>query len=236
MVQEVRLAKVVRMVHWTVKEDWDTEYFHTVDEALIAARALSLTSKAYVVEIVSKEEAPQGIKIIHAHDRSVLMNDMTRSELTEVYNELAPAPVKGFRDHPTAVRRTEGALEAAFPNEESVNMEGTEESGVSTIEITSADEGTKRRGRAAKGVDPKEDVKRLRPGTTRAKILTFMNGENTPSDIAAYIDGVDAAKVLAHAYCLARDVGVGYGFDEEGRIFARYPEGKGILDVLPPEE
>jgi hypothetical protein len=232
------LAKIVRVIHWTEKGRWQTDYYETVSIAMGVAGSFPSEAKAYVVEIVSREEARNGIKIICVGGKTA----QTRKDLTEVYNDVVDEPVKGFKDHPTAVRRTEAALAAKFPTEEDELEDSTVEEfeekqdanegdEVSAIEVGT--EKPKRRGRAAAGVEPKgaDTLKKIRQGTVRAQILARMTGDSTAGDIAAEL-GVDSAKVLAHAYCLARDVGIGYGFDEEGRIFARFPEGKSLTDVL----
>jgi hypothetical protein len=81
-----------------------------------------------------------------------------------------------------------------------------------------------------KPAKPVSELKAIRAGTVRAKILAQMDGSKTPAQIAAPLD-IEASYVLAHAHCLWRDAGVGYKL-EDGKLTAIYPGQKTIRDVV----
>lgn len=69
------------------------------------------------------------------------------------------------------------------------------------------------------------DFKKIRSGTDRANVLKLMTGMKTPAQIADKLGGgkFTARYVMAHAYCLRRDCGIGYELTEEGKLLALYP-------------
>lgn len=70
-----------------------------------------------------------------------------------------------------------------------------------------------------------------RAGTARAKILKLMDGTKTAESIGKAV-GVSTTTVMAHAFCLHRDVGVGYKLTDDGKLEALYPGQKTIDDVV----
>lgn len=74
----------------------------------------------------------------------------------------------------------------------------------------------------------------VRSGTDRAHVLKLMNGKHTPHHIAVLLGGgkFTARYVLAHAYCLRRDCGIGYSLDEVGKLIALYPNAHGYEDTV----
>lgn len=69
---------------------------------------------------------------------------------------------------------------------------------------------------------------RVRPGTARAQILDLMDGTLTAPEVDKEMGFEKAGYSLSHFYCLARDCGVGYSFDEAGRVSAVYPPGESL--------
>lgn len=69
---------------------------------------------------------------------------------------------------------------------------------------------------------------RVRPGTDRHRVLRLLDGSRTPTEIGRRLGFARPGYALSHLYCLARDVGVGYQLDEEGRATALYPEGESL--------
>lgn len=79
------------------------------------------------------------------------------------------------------------------------------------------------------------DFKQVKIGSARERILSLMDGSKTAEQIGKAV-GVDAAKVGAHAFCLARDCGVGYAYGEGGTLKALFPAGKTLKDALRSSE
>lgn len=75
------------------------------------------------------------------------------------------------------------------------------------------------------------DFRPVRPGTDRATVLQLMDGDHTTASIAKAIENTDRM-VLAHAYCLARDCGIGYRFNETGKLEALFPGSKTLEDAI----
>lgn len=93
---------------------------------------------------------------------------------------------------------------------------------------------TKANGRTSKmatGQAPNARAfKQVRPGTIRAKVLTLMDGTKTAEQIGKRV-GQTSKGVLAHAYCLTRDCGIGYSL-EGGKVKALYPQGQSLAKAI----
>lgn len=93
---------------------------------------------------------------------------------------------------------------------------------------------TKKAPSARKVGKPAKTVAELgtcRAGTARAKILKLMDGSKTAEAIGKAV-GVPTTMVMAHAFCLHRDVGVGYKLTDDGKLEALFPGQKTIDDVV----
>jgi hypothetical protein len=95
---------------------------------------------------------------------------------------------------------------------------------------------TQQRKRPGGGKPPKSatELGQIRAGTTRHKILTMMSDSNvshTLEDMANAV-GVTATRVAQHAYCLWRDLGVGYRLRPDHTLIALYPPGKSLTDAV----
>jgi hypothetical protein len=87
--------------------------------------------------------------------------------------------------------------------------------------------GTRGKGKPAGSVSM---FKPVREGSTRQKILKLMDGTKTPDQIATKME-CDRAKIMAHAFCLARDCGIGYTIDD-GKLIALYPTNRSYEDAV----
>lgn len=76
--------------------------------------------------------------------------------------------------------------------------------------------------------------RQVREGSARQRILELMTGSHTAEEIAARVGGVDANRVLQHAYCLTRDCAVGFSVSETGHLLAIYPRGLSYADAVKP--
>lgn len=77
------------------------------------------------------------------------------------------------------------------------------------------------------------DFRQVKIGSARADILTLMDGTKTAEQIGKAVKpAVDAAKVGAHAFCLARDCGIGYEYGPNRELKALFPTGKTLADAL----
>jgi hypothetical protein len=83
---------------------------------------------------------------------------------------------------------------------------------------------------------PAGKVSELRPvreGTDRQKVLKLMNGSNTAEQIASEIgDKMTAKKVGTIVFCMSRDNGIGYEFGVKGQLKAVYPGDKAYKDAV----
>lgn len=76
------------------------------------------------------------------------------------------------------------------------------------------------------------DFKPLRAdNTNRAQVIRMAHDHKTVGEIVD-ATGMDRHKVLLNLYCIARDRGVGYGEDPEGRLFVTFPGNKTIDDLI----
>jgi hypothetical protein len=72
-------------------------------------------------------------------------------------------------------------------------------------------------------VQPSTTWKKIKPGSTRARVLELMDGSRTATEIDAITKAGSSA--MAHAKCTKRDCGIGYEVTAEGRLAAIYPDG-----------
>lgn len=86
-------------------------------------------------------------------------------------------------------------------------------------------------GRPAKAV---AELRTIRPGTTRDRLLQLMNGTRTAEQIAKTL-GTNSANVMSHAHCLHRDCGLGYR-RVDGLLTVVYPGQKTYADVVVAKE
>lgn len=139
------MSKTVRVTYWMERGKNKVDYYATVPEAVAAAEALPPSARGYVTEITSRDVAPHGLRLIYVDGKGAEPVGHTRAGLAKVYNDLATQPVKEFKDHATAVRRTTGALAERFP----ITQEELKVSAVERVtDENNGDAPAKRRGRA----------------------------------------------------------------------------------------
>lgn len=163
--------------------------------------------------------------------------------MTAIYNALGPSkPVTTFENHDVAARRTFSLLHEKFNHLEvtSVDLAETPPMNVpSTQEMIDMPKAKRanapgiRKGNA-RSAGTVAEFKPTRAGTDRAKILELMDGTLTPDQIGSKMgsDKFNAKYVMAHAYCLRRDCGIGYELTKEGFLVALYPRGKSYDDAI----
>jgi hypothetical protein len=79
-------------------------------------------------------------------------------------------------------------------------------------------------GMASRDPDPERPFRQVKPGTVREAIATRMDGTRTTAQIADEI-GHTVVNTQSHIFCLWRDCGVGFRFDDERRVSLVLPEG-----------
>jgi hypothetical protein len=151
--------------------------------------------------------------------------------LVDVFNGLTYSGLKKFESRATGVKR----LLAVLPTVAQPAPAAKE-----TTVVTETQEKPKRASKASVG-KPADAASfkagRVRAGTARAKILSMMDGTKTAEEVGAAMGFEKPTYSLSHFYCLARDCGVGYSFDEAGRVSAIYPEGQSLQTaVAAPKE
>lgn len=150
--------------------------------------------------------------------------------LVAVYNAVvgAGSAVKKFESRAVGARRLLAALaERAAP----AATQPRQESSVTNETQETKD---KKPGKMAVGKPASADKfkpGRVRAGTDRHKVLELMTGELTAPEVDQAMS-FKPGYSLSHFYCLARDCGVGYAFDDAGRVTALYPEGQGLATVV----
>lgn len=100
-----------------------------------------------------------------------------------------------------------------------------------------AEQPRKRPG-GGKPAKPVSEFGQIANGTTRCKILTMMSNQkdgktvgNSVADIAEST-GLNPVRVVQHAYCLWRDIGIGYRLTSTNHLMAIYPVGKSFTDAI----
>lgn len=87
---------------------------------------------------------------------------------------------------------------------------------------------TTSRGQSAralgKSAKPKDEFRALREDTIRGRIFSRMDGTRTVDQIADELS-LSASNAHAHVYCLWRDCGIGFSFDDDRRVCASLPTG-----------
>ncbi len=166
-----------------------------------------------------------------------------------IYNALGPdKAVAKFETREVAARRTFALLCAKFsglpvtsvevapdlhitpPSEEMTTMANRTTAAASVRRSRAPGVGRQATSRTAGTV---ADFKQTREGTARQKILKMMDGTKTPDEISAIMGGTFTGKyVLAHAYCLRRDCGIGYELTKEGNLLALYPKNRSYADAI----
>lgn len=97
---------------------------------------------------------------------------------------------------------------------------------------------TKKPTGGGKPAKPVTEFGQVRSGTARYEILKMMSEERdgviVGDDVAhiALAVGVSNIRVLQHAYCLWRDIGVGYRLNKAGRLTAIYPPNKTFSNAI----
>ncbi len=169
--------------------------------------------------------------------------------LVAIYNALGPdKPVSKFETRDVAARRTFALLHAKYnglpttrvevaadlpitpPSQEMMTMAKTTTDAPRVRRARAPGVGKQTQGRSAGTV---ADFKQTREGTARQKILKMMDGTQSPDQIAAVMGGTFTGKyVLAHAYCLRRDCGIGYELTRDGHLLALYPKNRSYADAI----
>lgn len=191
------------------------------------------------------------------------LRDLGGPVLVTVFNSVSPKLVKRFATLDDAVNRSWRAIEDHFggiaakaaehtaqqqaqaaeaatkPGEISnpTDEENTDMPNTTKKATKSAGNGEKK-PRGTKMISGKPagrvaDFKQVRAGTDRAIVLKMMDGKHTTASIAKAIEDTEQ-KVLAHAYCLARDCAIGYKLNDEGKLEALYPGNKSFADAIKP--
>lgn len=157
--------------------------------------------------------------------------EATMDDLVQLHNATTTGDtVKKFESKAAGVKR----IVRGVVSDQTKREENGEVSAVQASEETKV---KKPRGtKMATGKEPvaAEDLKKVHTGTVRAHVLALMDGTRTAQEIADQLKLADVAKVMAHAYCTHRDVGVGYAVTD-GKLKALYPSGKSIDDVVVDE-
>jgi len=205
-------------------------------------------SEPKLADIYSYDKLPnvRTAKIVSGEDSFRDRTSFSIGLITAIHNALGPErPVAQFDSHDIAARRTFSLLDEKFNHLEvtpvalAVNPPMNVPTSQETIEMPKP-----KRANAA-GVNRKTNKKSAgtvaefrptREGTDRAKILKLMDGALTPEEIGREMGGgkFDAKYIMAHAYCLRRDCGIGYELTKDGKLVADYPRGKSYDDAIKP--
>ena len=190
-------------------------------------------------EIYGFEKLPpdRTAKVVEDEDS---FRDFSTNLLVAIYNALSPEkPVSKFETRAAAARRTFAIIYAKFNQLEvtDVSADPAPASTVTEETTTMPKDAAAKKTRASKGSSKAAgfaaDFKQTRAGTDRAKVLALMDGTLTPEEIAAKMGGrFDAKYVMAHAYCLRRDCGIGYDTTKEGKLVAVYPARRSFADAI----
>lgn len=170
--------------------------------------------------------------------------------LVAIYNALGPDKmITKFETREVAARRTFALLCAKFtwlpvtsvevaadlpitpPSQETTDMAKTTTATASVRRSRAPGVGRPVTGRTAGTV---ADFKQTRQGTARQRILQMMDGTLTPDEIGLKMGGGNftGKYVLAHAYCLRRDCGIGYELTKDGHLIALYPKNRSYADAI----
>jgi hypothetical protein len=186
----------------------------------------------------SKDRAAAAAGMRWCTRRSVWYNEEegsmpTKKEMLTEYNELA---VKlGRKTRKTFDDRTQAELFLNQIRSDNTQAPAAPAASVEPEERTVAKKKVKAKtngvGReVGKPAKPVAELKMIRAGTTRAKILALMNGSKTSVQVADAI-GIEKNYLMSHVYCIWRDSGIGYKV-EDGKLTAVYPGQKTIEDVI----
>lgn len=179
--------------------------------------------------------------------------DLTGPGLVSLYNSLTGSSLSKFETRTVGKKRIFDILEERYqhqpheaaPAAASPSEASTGEAAATTTEGDEdmAKKGKKVRVRAkrvkgeakprgvGKPAGKVSDLRLIREGTDRAKVLKLMTGRHTSAQIAQET-GLDEKKVGTIIFCLSRDCGIGYKFGEKGQVEAIYPGDKGYKDVI----
>lgn len=146
--------------------------------------------------------------------------------LIDVFNGLTDSGVKKFESRAVGVKRLMSVLpQVAAPAPVTTNEE------IKMSDAATTETAAPKRGKATDGKPADAQVFRagkVRANTDRHRIMTMMDGTRTADQIGAEMNFSKPNYALSHFYCLARDCGVGYAFDDAGLVTALYPEGEGL--------
>lgn len=209
---------------------------------------------AKLADIYGFEKLPpqRTAKVVSGEENFKDYAQFSTSLLVAIYNGMGPdKPVSKFENHVAAARRTFALLYAKHNQLEitEVTLAPPEPPSAATdLPINTPDEetismpksaGTTKKSTKSRATNHKPagtvaEFKPTRAGTDRAKVLALMDGTKTPNEIAAEmkVDRFTGKYVMAHAYCLSRDCGIGYELDQDGKLVALYPRGRSLDDAI----
>ncbi len=175
--------------------------------------------------------------------------DLTGPGLVGLYNGLTGESISKFESRTVGRRRVweairekyqhqppdqgqaapvEGSLNAATDGEDDMAKKATKKK---AAKKTKAPAGERKPRGVGKPAGKVADLRQVRDGTDRAKVLKLMTGKNTAAQIGQEL-GIDEKKVGTIIFCLSRDCGIGYSFGEKGQVEAIYPGDKTYKDVI----
>ena len=98
------------------------------------------------------------------------------------------------------------------------------------VKKVAAEKKPRANAKAGKPPKPVSEMRQVRAGTNRAKILKLGDGTRTVASIAKACD-ITEQNLVSHAYCLHRDCGLGYSLGD-GKLTIIYPGQRTIDDVI----
>jgi hypothetical protein len=170
--------------------------------------------------------------IIVENEADLGVDVLATSTILRIFNDLTGSGLKKFETRAIGVDRLMKILPTvAVPAPEAQPKENTMDEPTTTTTAEPKAPKAKKQAQNQPASAVKFKVGRIRPGTARAQVLALMNGSSTGADIDVVMS-FKPGYSLAHFYCLARDCGIGYSFDGEGRVRAEYPEGQSLATAI----
>jgi len=161
-------------------------------------------------------------------------NDAVR--IAQQYQMISYKPIQKFESREMGIKRCAllaSSLRAAKSGEEAVaardSGQAEEDVVAKKAKVAKKANGEKKPRSGGKPCKPAAEMKTIRTGTDRYRVLSLVDGKRTLSRIAELAE-MKPGYVRQHLHVANRDVGVGYSISADEVVELKFPGSKGLAD------